>query len=441
MVSESEINVLALLHALVAVVASVHVALHHPQARGAALWLFIIWLVPWLGPVVYTLVGVNRVPRRARGTLEHQSKRDEWTQGNTIDVLDGGDAAYEAMISAIHRAKKSVRLLTYIFDNDRAGALFLRAFEGAMARGVVVHVLIDAAGARYSNPSMVRALRRVKVDVARFMPTATPWRWPYANLRNHRKLMVVDDELAFIGGMNIREDCMQSLAPSWPTRDVHFQVRGPLVSRLASLFASDWSFAKGEQLAVSSAITAREGESSARLVYGGPDQLDEPIRWLKLAAVVRASRRVRIVTPYFVPDEDVVAALCAAASAGVRIQILMPELNNLRLVAWASRACWPRLLARGIEITLSAPPFDHSKLMVVDDDLAIIGSSNWDERSFRLNFEADVEVRDRLLVEQLDELIDARLVGAHTLTLEETERWSLLSRIRDGTARLALPYL
>lgn len=435
------VNVLALLHAAVALGASVHVILHHPQARGAALWLCIIWLVPWLGPVFYTLVGVNRVHRKARFASPAETPSGTWTEGNQVRLLDGGDAAYHAMIADIDQATKAVYLATYIFDNDRAGALFLRAFERAIGRGVRVCVLIDAAGARYSTPSIVRALRRAKVEVRRFMPTATPWRWPYANLRNHRKVMVVDEQFGFIGGMNIRERCMASLAPIGLTRDLHFRVHGPIVAHLASLFVSDWLFSNGEPITLRSPPVESSGVSAARLIDAGPDHVDEPIRWLKLAAVVRASRKVRILTPYFVPDEDVVAALCAAASAGVRIQIVMPVLNNLRLVAWASRACWPRLVARGIELVLSPPPFDHSKVMIVDDDVAIVGSSNWDERSFRLNFEADLEIRDPELVRKLDATIDGRIAGSRPVSLDDISSWSLLTRLRDGTARLALPYL
>ena len=134
-------------------------------------------------------------------------------------------------------------------------------------------------------------------------------------------------------------------------------------------------------------------------------------------------------------------ALCAAISAGEHIQIVLPAVNNLRLVAWASRACWPRLLERGIEIALSPPPFDHTKLMLVDDDLAVVGSANWDERSFRLNFEVDLECRDPKLVTELDALVDRRLSGASFVTFEGLAACSVWSRLRDRLARLGLPYL
>ncbi len=435
-------QVLSVVHLVSALLASGHVVLSHPQARGASLWLGLIWLVPWLGPLLYVLVGINRIPRRARGRIPAFEAVTPWMPNSRLRCLVGGDEAYSEMIAAIDLAQKTVHLQSYIFDNDRAGELFCQAFERAIGRGVVVRVLIDAVGASYSRPTIVGKLKKIGVEVARFMSTSVPWRWQYANMRNHRKLMVVDGTRAFFGGMNIREGCMDSLSPANPTLDIHFQVEGPIITSLISLFSGDWMFATGQALPSPEPwVTTLETATSARLVHCGPDRTDEPIRWLKLAAVVRARYRVRIMTPYFVPDEDVVTALLAAMTAGVKIQIVMPSQNNLRLVAWASRACWGRLIARGAEIVLSPPPFEHSKMMLIDDDLAIVGSANWDERSFRLNFEADIECSDRELVRRMDAMIDVRIADVLPVTLEDLANDSLPVRLRDGTARLALPYL
>ncbi|MCA9653810.1 MAG: PLDc N-terminal domain-containing protein [Myxococcales bacterium] len=438
----SWLTVLWWTHAVAAVVATGHATLVHRQARGAALWITLIWMVPWLGPLLYLLLGVNRIPRPARARRLLVELSDfHWSEGNEVVPLVGGDAAYPAMIDAIEGARESVSLSTYIFDDDRAGAMFRDALTRAVRRGVEVRVLVDAIGAQYSRPPIITSLRAHGVTTARFLPTRMPWRWPYANLRNHRKLLVVDDRLGFIGGMNIRESCMLSWELPRPTRDLHFSVAGPIVRDMALLFASDWAFSTGELLAKPPLPAPGGGGGRARLVYGGPDRADEPIRWSKLAAVVRAASRVRIMTPYFVPDEDVVTALCAAASAGVQVQIILPSVNNLRLVAWASRGTWLPLLARGIELRLSPPPFEHTKLMVIDDDLAIIGSSNWDERSFRLNFECDIECRDEALVASLRRLLDERVAASREVTLDDLRRRSLAAVLRDRTAWLALPYL
>jgi len=231
-------EVLSILHLVSALLASGHVVLSHPQARGASLWLGLIWLVPWLGPLLYVLVGINRVPRRARGRIPSFDAVTPWMPNSRLRCLVGGDEAYAEMIAAIDSAQETVHLQSYIFDNDRAGELFCLAFERAIARGVVVRVLIDAVGASYSRPTIVGKLKSIGVEVARFMSTSVPWRWQYANMRNHRKLMVVDGTRAFFGGMNIREGCMDSLRPTHPTLDIHFQVEGPIITSLISLFSA-----------------------------------------------------------------------------------------------------------------------------------------------------------------------------------------------------------
>lgn len=434
------LNVLSVAHVCAAAVASLHVVWFHPQARGAALWLGIVWLVPWAGPLLYLLVGINRVPRRVQARGELTGAPPVWSEGNRIAILEGGDAAYAAMLAAIDAAESTVQLESFIFNGDRAGQLFCDALRRAASRGVETRVLIDAIGARYSYPSVVGQLRAGGTTVALFLPTTMPWRWPYANMRNHRKLLVLDGARAFVGGMNIREACMLSLEPEEPTLDTHFLVEGPIVRDIDRLFAADWTFATGDRLASVRAVDAI-GATSARLVVGGPDRQEAPIRWLKVATLVRAARRVRIVTPYFVPDEDVTTAICAAAMAGVAIQIVLPQHGNLRVLAWASRATWPRLLEMGVEIVLTPPPFDHSKLMVVDDDLALVGSANWDERSFRLNFEADLECRDPDFVQELDRLIDRRVERGRRLTPADLQADPLVDRWRDRVAHLFLPYL
>jgi cardiolipin synthase A/B len=434
-------EVLGLAHFVLALCAAGHAVLYQRQARGAALWCVVVFLVPWVGPVLYLLLGINRISRAGRTRRELAELNSAWSEGNQVTPLVSGDIAYPAMLAAIGRAAHTIYLSTYIFDSDTAELRFCDALAQAVRRGVQVRVLIDAVGARYSRPSAVRALQSAGVKAALFLPTRTPWRWPYANLRNHRKLLIVDGEQGFIGGMNIRQCCLLALDPVGATLDVHFAVRGPVVVDMERLFAGDWEFSTGERLECPERAIDATGQCRARLVHGGPDRPEEPIRWLHLAAVVRAASRVRIVTPYFVADEDVITALCAASAAGVRIQIILPAVSNLRAVGWASRGCWAPLLRRGIEIRLSPPPFEHTKVMLVDDELAIIGSANWDERSFRLNFECSLECRDPALVAKLSGMVAERAQASRPVSLNELSQRPLLGRLRDRVAWLALPYL
>ena len=365
-------------------------------------------------------------------------------RGNRITPLHNGDEAYPAMIAAIDEARDSVLFSTYIFDNDRAGALFLEAFRRAIARRVEVRVLIDGLGARYSWPSVIAGLRAAGVRVARFLPKLIPTRFRYANLRNHRKIMVVDGRVGFTGGMNVREGCLLELNPRHPVRDLHFRVEGPAVAHLQEVLADDWAFITGELLQGPRWFPPPEpaGRALARGITDGPDEDFERLRMTLLGAITAARSSVIVVTPYFLPDATLVNTLNVAAMRGVQVDILLPAEGNLRVVQWASTAQLWQVLERGCRVWLTPPPFDHTKLMVVDGAWVLLGSSNWDPRSLRLNFEFDLECYDRGLAESLQQwLRDERLRQARPVTLAEVDGRSLPVRLRDGLARLLSPYL
>jgi cardiolipin synthase A/B len=452
-------HVAAALAGVAAILSSVHVVLNKRDPRAAALWMGLIWLSPAIGSVLYLLIGINRMPRRAAVRAlaarqlavlsDHISERTPsaddhpLTVGNEISPLYGGDVAYPEMLAAIAQARDSILLCTYIFDNDRAGKQFVAALAAAVQRGVDVRVVIDAVGARYSVPSIVGPLRRGGVKVARFSRTIVPWRLRYANLRNHRKIMVVDGLVGFTGGMNIREDCLLALKPSTPTLDLHFRVEGPVVAELQRTLVEDWEFCTGDTLDTERYFPPleRRGDVVARAIPDGPDLPNDPVLWTRLAAIGRARSRVRIATPYFVPEPPALAALGVAAANGVHVELVLPAINNLLLVQWASTALLPELLERNCHVYLAPPPFDHSKLMVIDEDWANVGSANWDARSFRLNFEFDLECRSPSLAKQLHDLLDRRVQGAKKLTLASVRDRPLALRLRDGAAYVLAPYL
>src|SRR6185437_11276187 len=313
------------------------------------------------------------------------------TPGNRLQPLVNGDEAFPAMLAAIDGAKKSISLVTYIFDNDASGKQFADALARAVKRGVAVRVLIDAAGTRYSWPPITHRLRHAGVPMAQFLPASllTPWRVTTINLRNHRKVLVIDGQIAFTGGINIRHGNMIAENPRSPVRDLHFRAEGPLVGQLQEAFAADWAFTTGEKLGGDLWFPElREcGNVIARVITDGPDADFETVRWTLLAALTEAEHSVQIVTPYFLPETALVTAMNLASLRGVRVDIILPARSNLRFVDWASRGMWWQLLERGCRIWLTPAPFDHSKLMIVDNHWVFFGSANWDARSLRLNFE------------------------------------------------------
>ncbi len=463
---------------LLSLIVSTHILLHKREVRAAVGWIGLAWLAPVVGSILYLVFGINRikrrgseihasmdripVPRRLPPTLAPRMPtppidetlqplaravdrvtHNELTAGNRIEPLRNGDAAYPAMLDAIRGAVTSVALETYIFDMDRAGQEFVEELSAAVRRGVQVRVLIDGVGAAYSKPRAPAILRDRGVRVAQFGGGMVPWRMPYMNLRNHRKILVVDGALGFTGGMNIREGSYLKLDTAYPTRDLQFKLEGPVVSHLVSVFAQDWTHTTGEHLDgdLWCPPISPIGSSTARGVSDGPDDDFEKLVWTILAGLRAADRHVRIVTPYFLPDQALLTALNVVALSGVRLDIVLPETSNLRIVGWAMRAQLAQVMEYGARIWLSPAPFDHTKLMLVDDGWALFGSGNWDPRSLRLNFEFNVECYDPDLVSILDDIVAETIEDARPLSRDELDRRSLPIKLRDGAAWLFSPYL
>lgn len=450
---------------LAALLVSLHALGSWRDPRSSLGWIALAWLSPLVGALLYLLLGINRIRRRAlRLRVFHASPHAgglapealgslaplaravgtvsprPLVAGNEVTALANGDATYPAMLAAIRDAKRSVVMQSYIFEAAGPGERFVDALADAVARGVQVRVLVDAAGERYGAPRITRLLKRRKVPVRRFLPAFPPWRWPYVNLRNHRKILVVDGSVAFVGGLNVRPDHVLTDAPKNPTRDYHFRLRGPIVKQLFDAFADDWRFSTREVLEGEAWSTDERthGDASCRVITDGPDD-DIDKAWLAMfAGITQAKERIVVLTPYFLPEPPLTAALEMAARRGVRVDVVIPEHSNLRFVDWAMQ----HLLDRsgdleGVNVWRTARPFDHSKLLLIDDAWALVGSANWDPRSLRLNFEVLVEIYDRALVEELLAVADARLATARRHRRETR----VLARYRNAAVFLAQPLL
>jgi cardiolipin synthase len=311
--------------------------------------------------------------------------------------------------------------VTYIFDRDEVGMAFAHALGEATRRGVEVRVLIDATGTRYSWPTILPTLRREGVKNALFLRRFALWHLMSINMRTHRKIMVVDGREGFTGGINIRvRNCLKR-QPRSPAQDIHFRVQGPVVTQLQEVFTDDWLFTTGEALRGDSWFPRTEtaGQVLARGVADGPDENFEKLLWTLLGALSISRHSVRILTPYFLPDPVVISALNLAAMRGVQVDIILPSPISPAFVLWASRAMWSQVLQHGCRMWLTPPPFDHSKLMLVDGCWVLLGSANWDSRSLRLNFEFNVECYDVALAQRLDQLVETKRNGARPVTLEE----------------------
>ena len=465
---------------LLSVLATGHAVLNKRDSGAAIAWVGFVWLAPWVGAFIYFIFGINRIRHKAAVLRRNLDRyRAEAAQpeclpeelqrhlpghqghlmmlarvvggvvgrplltGNRVDPLVNGDQTYPAMLEAIRHARQTVSFVTYIFDRDETGMAFAHALGEAVRRGVEVRVLVDATGILYSWPTILHTLRQEGVRHARFLPAFALWHLMSMNMRIHRKILVVDGRVGFTGGMNIRlGNCLQRQPPN-PVQDIHFRLEGPVVSQLQEVFADDWLFTTGEALRGDAWFPKTEvaGQVLARGVTDGPDENFEKLFWTLLGALSIARHSVRIVTPYFLPDPALVSALNLAAMRGVQVDILLPARSNLPFVLWASRAMWSQVLRHGCRIWLTPPPFDHSKLMLVDGCWVLLGSANWDPRSLRLNFEFNVECYDTELARRLDRWVEMKRTGAHPVTMEKVDARPLPARLRDGVARLLTPYL
>jgi cardiolipin synthase len=460
---------------LLSVLASAHVILHKRDSRAATGWVGLIWLAPGIGALLYVILGVNRIRRRAialgraRRPAQLTGDQDEAAPGvaaaaaglaglarlgaavsgrpllagNRVTSLSNGDAAYPAMLAAIEQATTSVTLSSFIFAADDIGRRFVDALARATRRGVQVRVLVDAAGVGYSRPPIHRVLRHRGVPAALFLPVRWGLGLAFFNLRNHRKILVCDGRVGFSGGMNIRDLHVVAAGPRHATRDVQFRVDGPVVRQLQEVFAEDWAFATREVLDGPAWFPdlVASGPTAARVLSGGPDVDFEVARTVLLGALAAARESVAIVTPYFLPDQSMIAALAVTALRGVRVDIVLPERGNIAMVQWATRALLWQVLGSGVRVFLSPAPFDHAKLCVVDRAWVLVGSSNWDPRSLRLNFELDIECHDPGFAARVDELVAERRGLSRAITLRDVDGRSLPLRLRDGLARLLSPYL
>ncbi|RII28931.1 MAG: cardiolipin synthase [Geobacter sp.] len=472
------LGVLVLVIVALSLTSALHALIMKRDPRSALGWIVTSITLPVIGPFFYWTMGVNWISRTARQWLESGRLFAGWDDfparvdlrvagdlppeasnlrelralsdrlvssallsGNSILPLKNGETAYPAMLAAIEGAASSIHLSTYIFDSDITGRRFADALKLAADRGVEVRVIIDSLGEKYSRPPIRTFLRGSRVKVGKFLPLR---QGGYVNLRNHRKILVVDGKTAFTGGMNIGDRHLVERNGKPPAvADMHFRVEGQVVADLQRVFLEDWYFTTGELLADQSCfpLLAETGSAMARVVGDGPDKEFRKLHWIIMGALACARKRVLIMTPYFVPDRPLISALATTALRGVDVTLVLPSCNNLPFVHWASRAYLWELLQMGINVYYQPAPFVHTKLFLVDGVWSLIGSANMDSRSLRLNFELDLEVYDAPFAGLLEQDFMDAVARSHRVTLEEMDARSLPVKLRDATAKLFSPYL
>ena len=435
-------------------------------------WILSLAAFPVIGLVIYYVFGPQRLKRsrlrrvngRALVELEHAQLRalgaaippsDRTRQLATLvqragsyqpitateaTLLIDGQATFEALFEAIAAAREHIHLEYYIYEPDQIGTALRDLLVARAAAGVKVRLLVDALGSAGITRRYMRPLLAAGGELAFFHGARLRRLRPLINMRTHRKIVVCDGEVGFVGGINITDDGDERVRGGDAFRDSHMRLRGNAVQRLQQVFLEDWFYSTGTladcpQLAP----TMASGELVVQVIASGPDTELAPIQRAMVAAIGMANHRIWLATPYFIPDEAALFALVSAALRGIDVRILVPRKADSWLVTRASRSYFDELTRVGARIYEYEPRMLHAKTLVVDDRYSLIGTANFDIRSFRLNFEILVLLYDRGVAERFAAQFERDLLASSMVARERNLPWH--ERLAEAAARVCAPVL
>ncbi|MDR2709623.1 MAG: phospholipase D-like domain-containing protein [Elusimicrobiota bacterium] len=466
--------IVAIIYLLLSIITTIHILLKKRDIGSSIAWIALVFLSPFIGTIAYIIFGINRISRKAKfldtptiignkflktnrqALLENISPhlknmivygqsvyQQEFLPSNSFCPLLNGVNAYPQMIKAISQAKKEVLVESYIFEADDTTSKFLDAFKQAVSNGAAVKVLVDGFGSlNFFRRNIEKELAKIKgLEYGVFLPPLIPISLPFVNLRDHRKFIIVDGTIAFFGGMNLSKYNVLIDNMKEGILDITFKITGPVISQISQIFCEDWFFVKNKRFdACQSPVQQNNKPIYARVVPNAPDNLQRRTEFLICGALNCAQKNINIVTPYFLPDTNILNCLQMAAMRGVDVEIIFPQKNDHKLFYYAQESNIENLLRFGIKIYKQFPPFDHSKIFVVDGEWSFIGSSNWDVRSFRLNFEANMEIFSSQFAQELLEIIKLKKDKSLPVSLLHYQNIPTLKRLRNNIARLGTPY-
>lgn len=453
----------------IALVAFVLVPFRRPPAEARG-WLLIFFALPWLALLTYAVVGRPTPPAKRRERMQKlphlfarmaaRSGVDEERfcpslssdnlavarlaqglghfppfTGNSIEPLADYKRTYDRVIEDIASAREHVHLEFYIFANDAIGKLIMTALEEAHSRGVRCRVLIDALGSFASVPAIRRRLRASGIEVHEILPLRRRWGSSRVDLRNHRKIIVIDGLIAYTGSQNIWDP---SIRASRGNRDLLVRLSGPVVGQAQAVFATDWFLETLEEL-VDDALFPRPlegGDMTAQIVATGPDYPVGGVDLIFAQAIYNAADEIVITSPYFIPNQALISAIKAAILGGVRVSLITPRRSDHLIAGLAQRSYYEELLAVGMDIHLYGPEFLHAKHFRVDTEVCVLGSSNMDVRSFELNAEVDLICYEARFAETVRALEADYLNQSQALSPEQWRKRPLLAKVLENSARL-----
>ena len=466
------------IHVILASLTIGHALLTKRDPRSIWGWTLFCFLAPVFGISLYIILGINRIEtrgrrlsrrfpdRRLRNGLRNKHRTSSASvpdldppylglnqitdalvdyplcTDNKLDMLIDGEACYPAMLDSIQQATSRVYLQSYIFDHDTVGQQFVMALRQAHQRGVKIYVLTDGLG-EMPPPFVTSQLRSEGVEARQFLPFQLFPPQLNINLRNHRKLMIIDGQHAYTGGMNISQRHLAQSDNKHRCHDVHFRCEGPIVNQLADTFHEDWYFTTGEDISDEYQVNIQRQDTNyqCRAVRSGPNEDIDILHSVIYSAINKAKKRIDIMSPYFIPSREIMAALKYAALSGVKVNIIIPDQLDIMVVKWAMRKHMLDFMRPNIKVYFQPGPFVHTKLLVIDDYYSLIGSANIDPRSLRLNFELNITTYSRPFALKLREHIDQARQRSQLITRDYLQKLPLRTRLMDAGAWVFTPYL
>ena len=429
-------------------------------------WLMALALLPYIGFVIYYVLGPQRIHRTGRrrvashdavgargksnvsgdmGALDRMAQQMTGyppTTASRVDLLIDGGATYDALVTAIQAAQLHVHVEYYIYAGDRTGTRMRDALVERAKAGVKVRVLLDGVGSSLKR-EFVAPLHDAGVELAFFHPVrwwAVAFSRPKLNMRTHRKIVVCDGKAGFTGGINVTDDENESLNPE-AFHDLHMRIEGDAVRWLQAAWLEDWHYATQKTISDTSIFAdSAPGSIHALVIPAGPDNEWEPVHRMQIEAIHQAERRVWLATPYFVPSRAALFALEGAAMRGLDVRVMIPKRSDSRLVTAAARSYFDKMLKAGVRIYEFGPRMLHSKVLLVDDELAMIGTSNFDTRSFSLNFEIVMLFCDKGVAAKLENSLVADMALAGEVSAGSRAP-AFSARLGESVARLFSPML
>ncbi len=443
-------------------------------------WLLVLYFLPWVGFVLYFLVGRDYYRERKFRTKELRDqmhmdacKQEEsilnnsvsvgetveykdlilynlrtgyaaYTDDNEVEIFTDGAAKFEALVKEIDKAQKFIFLQYYVIRDDVLFTRICRHLKKKVNEGVEVRIFFDGIGGSTVSKRVWRGLRSIGIHVCEFYPPILKKVHIRINYRNHRKIVVIDGRVGFVGGFNIGEEYLGRDKKFGYWRDTHLKIEGSALKGLLIRFILDWNYASKEKLKIEEYLkkTYAEGKKAGiQIVTSGPDAGYEQIRDNYLRLINKAKKSIYIQTPYFVPDEAVFNALKIAAYSDIEVKLMIPCKPDHPFVYWATYSFVGDLLRAGVKCYLYQNGFLHAKTVMIDGAVASVGTANMDIRSFRLNFEINAIIYDAKTTQKLEDIFFMDMGKSEELTLYDYEKRSMKIRIKEQVSRLLSPLL